>query len=81
MTELRVGHQEPDHRFHNPDIPIAHGTEVISRTLVNDRAICPNAAFAAHAAQPYSGDPQYEGCRCYRRRGIQPLDIVITAQR
>jgi hypothetical protein len=41
----------------------------------------PNAAFAAHAAQPYSGDPQYEGCRCYRRRGIQALDIVIAVQR
>jgi CxxC motif-containing protein (DUF1111 family) len=46
MTELRVGHPGPDHRFLNPDIPIAHGTEIISgRTLVNDRAICPNAAF------------------------------------
>ena len=46
MTELRVGHLGPDHRFRSPDIPIAHGTEIISgRTLVNDRAICPNAAF------------------------------------
>jgi len=46
ITELRVGHLGPDHRFLNPDIPIAHGAAVISgRTLVNDRAICPNAAF------------------------------------
>ena len=46
ITELRVGHLGPDHRFHNPDIPIARGTEIISgRTLVNDRAVCPNAAF------------------------------------
>lgn len=46
VTELRVGHLGPDHRFHNPDIPIARGTEMITgRTLVNDRAICPNAAF------------------------------------
>jgi CxxC motif-containing protein (DUF1111 family) len=46
VTELRVGHIGPDHRFHNPDIAIAHGTEIISgRTLVNDRAVCPNAAF------------------------------------
>jgi hypothetical protein len=30
VAELRVGHQGPDHLFHNPDIPIAHGTEVIS---------------------------------------------------
>jgi len=46
ITELRVGHLGPDHRFLNPDIPIAHGAAIISgRTLVNDRAICPNAAF------------------------------------
>jgi CxxC motif-containing protein (DUF1111 family) len=46
VSELRVGHEGPDHHFQNPDIPIAHGTEIISgRTLVNDRAICPNAAF------------------------------------
>ena len=45
-AELRVGHIGPDHRFQNPSIPIAHGTEIITgRTLVNDRAICPNAAF------------------------------------
>jgi CxxC motif-containing protein (DUF1111 family) len=46
ITELRVGHLGPDRRFLNPDIPIARGAEVITgRTLVNDRAICPNAAF------------------------------------
>src|ERR1700758_5576138 len=46
VTELRVGHEGPDKRFRNPEIPIAHGTEVIAgRSLVNDRAICPNAAF------------------------------------
>jgi CxxC motif-containing protein (DUF1111 family) len=46
VTELRVGHLGPDRRFLNPDIPIARGTQIISgRTLVNDRAICPNAAF------------------------------------
>src|SRR5437899_685519 len=47
ITELRVGHVGPDHRFHDPEIPIARGTEIISgRTLVNDRGICPNATFA-----------------------------------
>src|SRR6266699_6046216 len=47
ITELRVGHRGPDGRFRTPDIPIAHGAEVITgRSLVNDRAICPNAAFA-----------------------------------
>jgi CxxC motif-containing protein (DUF1111 family) len=46
VTELRVGHQGPEGHFRNPEIPIAHGAEVISgRSLVNDRAICPNTAF------------------------------------
>ena len=46
VSELRVGHQGPEGHFRNPEIPIAHGTEVISgRSLVNDRAICPSAAF------------------------------------
>jgi hypothetical protein len=30
VTELRVGHQGPDGHFRNPEIPIAHGTEVIA---------------------------------------------------
>src|SRR6184192_3812835 len=46
ITELRVGHLGPDGQFQNADIPIARGTVTISgRTLVNDRAICPNAEF------------------------------------
>src|SRR5256886_5878192 len=46
ITELRVGHLGPDGQFRNADIPIARGTVTIAgRTLVNDRAICPNAAF------------------------------------
>jgi CxxC motif-containing protein (DUF1111 family) len=46
VTELRVGHIGPDHRFRNPDIPIARGADIIrGRTLVNDRAVCPNDAF------------------------------------
>jgi len=46
ITELRVGHLGPDRRFRNAIIPIARGKDTISgRTLVNDRAICPNAAF------------------------------------
>lgn len=46
VSELRVGHLGPDRRFVNPDIPIARGTETISgRTLINDRAICPSAAY------------------------------------
>ncbi len=46
VTELRVGHNDPDGKFVNPDIPIGRGTTIINgRTLVNDRAICPNAQF------------------------------------
>ncbi len=46
ITELRVGHLGPDRRFRNADIPIARGRDTIAdRTLVNDRAICPNATF------------------------------------
>src|SRR5437870_730741 len=46
VAELRVGHRGPDGRFKNADIPIARGKVVIAgRTLVNDRAICPSAAF------------------------------------
>src|SRR5579862_6898941 len=47
VLELRVGHQATDGHFGNPEIPIAHGAEVITgRSLVNDRAICPNGAFS-----------------------------------
>jgi CxxC motif-containing protein (DUF1111 family) len=46
VTELRVGHQGPDGHFRTPEIPIAHGVEVITgRSLVNDRAICPSGVF------------------------------------
>src|SRR4030081_1997457 len=43
ITELRVGHRGGSGRFENASIPIADGQAVIAgRTLVNDRAICPN---------------------------------------
>jgi CxxC motif-containing protein (DUF1111 family) len=42
VTELRVGHLGPHGVFENPSIPINHGQEVVTgRTLINDRAICP----------------------------------------
>jgi len=42
VTELRVGHLDGHGQFQNPQIPINHGAEIIKdRTLVNDRAICP----------------------------------------
>ena len=65
VTELRVGHLGPDRRFLNPDIPIAHGTQIISgRTLVNDRAICPNAAFPDLEIQEHV--PESESVRTTR---------------
>lgn len=45
ITELRAGHLGPDGAFRNPEVPIAHGAEIITgRSLINDRAICPSAA-------------------------------------
>jgi CxxC motif-containing protein (DUF1111 family) len=65
VSELRVGHQGPDGRFRTPDIPIAHGAEVISgRSLVNDRAICPNAAFPDKEIQERV--PETETIRTFR---------------
>src|SRR2546428_8054814 len=46
VSELRVGHSDPKGKFQDPEIPINRGAEIIKgRNLVNDRAICPNAAF------------------------------------
>jgi CxxC motif-containing protein (DUF1111 family) len=65
VSELRVGHQTPDGHFRNPDIPIARGTVVISgRSLVNDRAICPNAAFPNNEIQERV--PDTETIRAFR---------------
>ena len=59
VGELRVGHNGPHGEFVNPDIPIAHGTEVIKgRSLVNDRAICPNAAFPSTEIQERAPDSE-----------------------
>jgi len=65
ITELRVGHRGTDGRFRNPDLPIAHGGEIISgRSLVNDRAICPNAAFPDTEIQERV--PETETIRAHR---------------
>jgi CxxC motif-containing protein (DUF1111 family) len=65
VTELRVGHQGPDGHFRNPEIPIDHGTEVIAgRSLVNDRAICPNASFPNNEIQERV--PETETIRTFR---------------
>ena len=60
VSELRVGHRGHGGMFENPEIPIAHGTEVIKgRSLVNDRAICPNAAFPAAEIQERVPDSEH----------------------
>jgi CxxC motif-containing protein (DUF1111 family) len=65
VAELRVGHQGPEGHFRNPEISIAHGAEVIAgRSLVNDRAICPNAAFPDHEIQERV--PETETIRTFR---------------
>jgi cytochrome c5 len=65
VTELRAGHPGPDGHFRNPEIPIAHGTEVIAgRSLVNDRAICPNASFPNNEIQERV--PETEAIRTFR---------------
>jgi CxxC motif-containing protein (DUF1111 family) len=65
VTELRVGHQGRDGHFLNPEIPIAHGAEVITgRSLVNDRAICPNGAFPNNEIQERV--PNTETIRTFR---------------
>jgi CxxC motif-containing protein (DUF1111 family) len=52
VSELRVGHVDRDGHFQNAQIPIARGVEVITgRSLVNDRAVCPNASFPSTEIQ------------------------------
>src|SRR5256884_4816186 len=52
VNELRAGHRGADGKFQDPEISIARGTEIIKgRSLVNDRAICPNGAFSSAEIQ------------------------------
>jgi CxxC motif-containing protein (DUF1111 family) len=52
VTELRVGHNDAKGLFQNPEFPINRGAEIIKgRSLVNDRAICPNASFPSTEIQ------------------------------
>jgi CxxC motif-containing protein (DUF1111 family) len=63
--ELRVGHNDRRGRFVFPAIPINDGSEVIKgRTLVNQRAICPNRAFPDTNVQERV--PDSENIRTFR---------------
>jgi len=65
ISELRVGHRGPGGKFQNPEISIARGTEIIKgRSLVNDRAICPNSAFPS--AEIQERVPDSEKIRTFR---------------
>ena len=65
VSELRAGHRGAHGKFENPDISIARGTEVIKdRSLVNDRAICPSAAFPGTEIQERV--PDSENIRTFR---------------
>lgn len=65
VMELRVGHKGPDGNFANPEIPINGGAEIIKgRSLVNLRAICPNAAFPGTEIQERV--PEKETLRTFR---------------
>jgi CxxC motif-containing protein (DUF1111 family) len=46
VSELRAGVRDAYGRFQEPRVPIARGKAFIEgRTLINDRAVCPNRAF------------------------------------
>ena len=65
VMELRVGHKGKDGQFQNSDIPINHGSETIKgRSLINLRAICPNAAFPTTEIQERV--PESETIRSFR---------------
>jgi CxxC motif-containing protein (DUF1111 family) len=65
VLELRVGHRAADGSFQNPEIPINDGAVIIKgRTLVNQRAICPNGAFPTTDIQERV--PQSENIRTFR---------------
>src|SRR5213080_182912 len=60
VNELRAGHRGADGKFQDPEISIARGTEIIKgRSLVNDRAICPNGAFPAAEIQERVPDSEH----------------------
>ena len=65
VLELRVGHKGRDGSFQNPEIPINGGAVIIKgRSLVNQRAICPNAAFPTTDIQERV--PESENIRTFR---------------
>jgi CxxC motif-containing protein (DUF1111 family) len=65
VSELRVGHNDAHGRFHDPEVAINHGAEIIKgRSLINDRAICPSGAFPNTEIQEHV--PDTEKIRTFR---------------
>lgn len=59
VAELRVGHRDARGYFQNPSIPIGDGKAMITgRSLVNDRAICPNTEFPDLGLQEHVPDSE-----------------------
>jgi len=59
VTELRAGHRDAQGLFQAPRVPIARGTAFVEgRTLINDRAICPSAAFPDTEIQEHVPDSE-----------------------
>jgi CxxC motif-containing protein (DUF1111 family) len=57
VSELRAGSRDASGQFHNARVPIARGTVYIEgRTLINERAICPSAAFPNDEIQEHVPD-------------------------
>jgi CxxC motif-containing protein (DUF1111 family) len=53
FTELRIGHRDASGNFVNPTIPIDAGAAVIAgRSIVNDRAVLPQAQEHVPATEP-----------------------------
>lgn len=58
-TDIRAGHRAANGQFEDPRIPVNDGKAFITgRTLVNDRAICPNAQFPNIQLQEHVPDSE-----------------------
>jgi CxxC motif-containing protein (DUF1111 family) len=59
VTELRAGHRDSKGQFVSPRVFLADGAATITgRTLINDRAICPNGAFPETEIQEHVPDTE-----------------------
>src|SRR5581483_9401194 len=59
VVERRAGHRGPNDQFVSASVPINGGQQVIvGRTLINDRAICPDAANPAVQLQEHMPDTE-----------------------